>query len=45
MKTSNYGELQLARAKVMGVRARVAYAQGLFPNDPLVFDSLTSVST
>ncbi len=40
MKTRNYMEFQLARAKVAGMRAGVNYAQALFPNDPLVFDSL-----
>ena len=35
-----YAELQLARARVWGLRAGVSYAQPLFPNDPLVFQSL-----
>jgi LmbE family N-acetylglucosaminyl deacetylase len=43
MKNCNYVELQLARAKVHGMRARVQYAQALFPNDPLIFDSLASI--
>jgi len=40
MKTRNYAEFQLARAKVHGMRAGVKYAQALFPNDSLVFESL-----
>lgn len=40
MKTRNYVELQLARARVLGLDAGVAHAQALWPNDPLVFDSL-----
>jgi LmbE family N-acetylglucosaminyl deacetylase len=40
MKTRNYVELQLARARVRGLDAGVAHAQALWPNDPLVFDSL-----
>jgi LmbE family N-acetylglucosaminyl deacetylase len=40
LSTRNYVELQLARARVQGLRAGVEYAQALYPNDPLVFDSL-----
>jgi LmbE family N-acetylglucosaminyl deacetylase len=40
MKTRNYVEFQIARAKVAGMCAGVAYAQALFPNEPMVFDSL-----
>jgi LmbE family N-acetylglucosaminyl deacetylase len=36
----NYVELQLARARVLGLRSGVEYAQALYPNDPLVFGSL-----
>lgn len=43
MKTRNYVELQLARARVLGLDAGVAYAQVLYPNDPLVFDSLAAL--
>jgi LmbE family N-acetylglucosaminyl deacetylase len=43
MKTRNYVELQLARARVLGLDAGVAHAQPLWPNDPLVFDSLASL--
>ena len=39
-----YAELQLARARVWGLRAGVGYAQPLFPNDPLVFDSLAALA-
>jgi hypothetical protein len=36
----NYIELQLTRARLLGVRAGVAHAMALFPNDPLIFNSL-----
>jgi N-acetylglucosamine malate deacetylase 1 len=36
----NYVELQLTRARVLGARAGVEYAIGLYPSDPLVFESL-----
>ena len=39
-----YTELQLARARVWGLRAGVAYAQPLFSNDPLVFPSLSALA-
>ena len=42
MKTRNYVELQLARARVRGLNAGLEYAQPLWPNDPLVVDSLGS---
>lgn len=44
LKTRNYIQLQLARARVHGLRAGLEYAHPLFPNDPLVFDSLASLS-
>jgi len=44
MKTRNYVDLQLARARVHGLRAGVAHAQPLWPNDPLVFDSLAAMT-
>lgn len=44
MKTRNYVELQLARARVQGLNAGLAHAQLLWPNDPLVFHSLTDIS-
>jgi len=43
MKTRNYVEFQLARAKVHGMRAGVAYAQPLYSNNALVFESLASI--
>jgi LmbE family N-acetylglucosaminyl deacetylase len=38
--TRNYAEMQLTRARLFGARAGIACAIPLFPNDPLVFDSL-----
>lgn len=38
----NYVELQLTRARFRGLRAGVGHAIALYPNDPLVFDSLAS---
>ena len=35
-----YIELQVARARVLGLRAGVEYAQALYPAAPLLFDSL-----
>ena len=35
-----YVELQLTRARLLGLRAGVGHATALFPNDPLVFASL-----
>jgi len=35
-----YIELQLTRARLLGLRAGVEHATALFPNEPLVFDSL-----
>lgn len=40
MQTRNYADLQLARARVRGLDAGVTHAQALWPNDPLLFDSL-----
>jgi N-acetylglucosamine malate deacetylase 1 len=36
----NYIDLQLSRARLLGLRAGVDYATALFPNEPLVFESL-----
>jgi LmbE family N-acetylglucosaminyl deacetylase len=36
----NYIELQLARARLLGIRAGIGHAMALFPNEPLVFKSL-----
>jgi LmbE family N-acetylglucosaminyl deacetylase len=38
--TRNYVELQLTRARLLGARAGVGHAIALFPNEPLVFESL-----
>jgi len=35
-----YVELQLARAQALGMRSGVTHAIALFPNEPLIFDSL-----
>ena len=40
----NYVELQLARARMHGLRAGVGHAIPLFPNDPPVFDSLSALN-
>jgi LmbE family N-acetylglucosaminyl deacetylase len=40
----NYVELQVARARLLGIRADVSHAIALFPNDPLVVDSLAQLS-
>ena len=37
----NYVELQLTRARLLGARAGVDHAIAIFPNEPLMFDSLT----
>lgn len=39
-RTRNYAELQLARARLNGLRAGVEHAIPLFPNDALVVNSL-----
>jgi N-acetylglucosamine malate deacetylase 1 len=36
----NYVEMQIMRARLLGVRAGVGHAMALFPNEPLVLDSL-----
>jgi N-acetylglucosamine malate deacetylase 1 len=38
-----YVEMQLTRARLWGLRAGVEHAVALFPNDPLVFDSLAGL--
>ena len=40
----SYVELQLTRARLRGLRADIGHAIALFPNDPLVLDSLAAVS-
>ena len=39
----NYVELQLTRARLRGLRAGIGPAIALFPNDPLVLDSLAQL--
>jgi LmbE family N-acetylglucosaminyl deacetylase len=43
VRARKYVELQLARARVLGLRAGVEYAIALFPNDPIVAVSLAQV--
>ena len=43
MKTRNYAELQLTRARLTGLRAGLSHAIPLFPADALVVDSLASL--
>jgi LmbE family N-acetylglucosaminyl deacetylase len=43
-RARNYVELQLIRARLLGVRAGISHAIALFPNDPLVVDSLAQLS-
>ncbi|HRE81812.1 MAG TPA: PIG-L family deacetylase [Opitutaceae bacterium] len=42
-KTRDYVELQLTRARLLGLRAGVHYAQALYPADPIVISNLTSL--
>jgi N-acetylglucosamine malate deacetylase 1 len=42
--TRNYAQLQLTRARLNGQRAGIEHAIALFPDAPLVFDSLTVAS-
>lgn len=41
----NYVELQLTRARLRGLRAGGGHAIALFPNDPLVLDSLAQINS
>ena len=43
MKTRNYVDLQIARARVAGLSAGVEYAQPLFPASSVVVDSLATI--
>ncbi len=43
MRTRNYGELQLARARLNGLRAGLGHAIPLFPGDAIVVDSLVAL--
>lgn len=40
LRTRNYVELQLTRARLNGLRAGLGHAIAVYPNDPLVFRSL-----
>ena len=40
----SYVELQLTRARLRGLRVGITHAMALFPNDPLVCDSLAQIS-
>lgn len=44
MRARDYVELQLTRARLRGLAAGVSHAIALFPNDPLVFDSLSQIT-
>jgi LmbE family N-acetylglucosaminyl deacetylase len=44
LRTRNYVEAQLARARVHGLRGGVDHAQPLYPNDPIVIASLGQIS-
>lgn len=43
LKTRNYVELQLCRARLNGLRAGVEHAVPLFPSDPILVDSLATL--
>jgi N-acetylglucosamine malate deacetylase 1 len=43
LRTRNYVELQLTRARLNGLRAGVEHAVPLFPSDPLLVDSLSNL--
>jgi LmbE family N-acetylglucosaminyl deacetylase len=44
VRARNYIELQITRARLLGARAGIGHAIALFPNDPLVIESLAQVS-
>jgi LmbE family N-acetylglucosaminyl deacetylase len=44
MRTRNYAEVQLIRARSLGARAGVSHAIALYPNDPVVIGSLEPAS-
>ena len=44
LSARNYVDLQLTRARLRGLRAGISHALALFPNDPLVLDSLMPTS-
>lgn len=43
VKNRRYVELQVARARVRGLAAGVEYAMAIFPNDSMMFDSLSAL--
>ncbi len=43
VKTREYVELQIVRARLNGLRANVEYAVALYPNDPFIIDSLGQI--
>jgi LmbE family N-acetylglucosaminyl deacetylase len=43
-RTRNYADVQLLRARSWGARANVEYGTPLFPNDPIVVETLAPVS-
>lgn len=42
-RTRNYLDFQLMRAQIWGARANTSYAIALYPNDPLVFQTLAQI--
>ncbi len=44
VRARNYIELQITRAQLLGARAGIGHAIALFPNDPLVVESLSQLS-
>ena len=44
VSTRGYIELQMARARLNGLRAGVAHAVPLFPNDPVIVASLSMLA-
>ena len=44
-RARNYVELQLTRARLLGLRAGVAQAQALYPNDPPILASLSQLGS
>jgi LmbE family N-acetylglucosaminyl deacetylase len=44
VKARNYIELQITRARLLGARAGIGHAIALFPNDPLVINSLAQLN-
>jgi LmbE family N-acetylglucosaminyl deacetylase len=44
MRTRNYADLQLLRSAELGARAGVAHAIALYPNDPIVVNSLGPIA-